>query len=480
MQTKKLVSTIFLSAFVYISIQTMVANAAPTTYYCCKDFITDHGSLLDNFENINDWKLDGMGTSYITVDKVNYKEGKQGLKLVAKNGQKVFATSYIDTNLKDAKNFAFDVYVYDKDSLGYITFYFTSNIRWEKYFYYTVNGANLHNGWNKVIIKKSTIQNDKAEDWNNSMTMFRLTVYPKNNTELSTNVTVDDFRYNVSQRAKLIFTFDDGTVGDLEAEPILTANNQKAVSFIAVSWVGSTNFMTLEDLKKLQSKGWDISSHTMSHPNLTALDNNAMVKELNDSYDWFIENGFQKSAGFLAYPFGYYNDNVIRETKKRYIFARTVISEGAQPHLSPELGDDLYKLKMVEARNNTSAQSIKDRINTTIDEGRLIILLFHRIVDKNPTEYQYLKSDFKEISDYIKSRNSDIDVVTFSDYLTTDVDITATNTIGGSENKNAPNSDNLSRMDSVNSKELEFVGTSTVLLVIILVSFIFLKKDKKR
>lgn len=476
LQTKKLVPVVFLSVFVYISIQTMVANAVPATYYCCKNFIADQGSLLDNFENLNDWKLDGINASYIMADRVNYKEGKQGLKLVAKSGHKVFATRYVDTNLKDAKNFAFDVYVHDKDSLGYIAFYFTSNIRWEKYFYYTVNGANLHNGWNHIIIKKSEMQNKKDEDWNNSMTMFRLTVHPKNNTELDTNVTIDDFRYGVKERAKIIFTFDDGTVGDLEAEPILTANNQKAVSFVVVSWIGSTNFMTLEDLKKLQSKGWDISSHTVTHPNLTAIDNSAMIKELNDSYDWLVENGFQKSAGFLAYPFGYYNDNVITETKKRYMFARIAISEDTQRHISPELGDGLYKLEAIDGRNNTSVQSIKDRINTTINEGQLIILLFHRIVDNNPTEYQYLKSDFKDISDYAKNRNSDIDVITFSDYLVTDTDITTANTTDRNEHKNGLNSDVLPTIDNTKSKELEFVGTSGVLVTIILISYIFHKK----
>lgn len=392
----------------------MVVDAyIPVTYSCCRNYITDQGTLLDNFENLNNWALGGLNTSYIMADAINFKEGEQGLKLVANNGNKVYTTRDINNDFSKTKNFAFDIYVDDMSTFGYFTFYFTSQKNWSKYFYYTTRSS-PSKGWNRFIIKKSDMTNIGGEDWNNTMIMFRLALYPIIGD--GTNVTIDNFRYNVSERAKIIFTFDDGTVGDLVAEKILTANNQRAVSFVTISWLNHTNFMTLDDLKKLQNAGWDISSHTISHPNLTAMDDNNMTVELNNSYDWLVNNGFQKSAGFIAYPFGYYNDNVIAKTKQRYIFGRYVMG-GIQSHLTPELGNDLYKLKTVEARNNTPVQLVKSQIDSTIDQEQLIILLFHRIVSNNPTKYEYLESDFKQISDYVKSRGSDIDVITFSDYL---------------------------------------------------------------
>ena len=406
--------SLFISVLIFIS-QIMIVDAyMPVTYSCCKSFIADQGTSLDNFENINNWTLNGLNTSYIVADTLNFKEGKQGLKLVAKNGDKVFATRNINNNFSNTKNFAFDIYIYDASTLGYLTFYFTSQGNWSKYFYYTIRSPS-RNGWNHFIIKKSDMTNIGGEDWNNKMTIFRLASYPI--TGKDTNVTIDNFRYNAPERAKIIFTFDDGTIGDSDvAEPILTSNNQRAVSFVTTSWLNHTNFMTLEDLKKLQNAGWDISSHTISHPNLTALDDNNLTIELNNSYDWLVNNGFQKSAGFIAYPFGYYNDRVIGKVKQRYIFARGV-DDGIQPHMESGSGDGLYKLKIMEIRNTTSVQLVKNRIDSTIDQGQLTILLFHRIVKSDPNKYEYLESDFKQISDYIKSRNSDIDVITFSDYL---------------------------------------------------------------
>lgn len=411
-KTNRLAFIIFMAILTYV-LQIMTVNAyVPVTYSCCKSYETYQGELLDNFENIDDWALDGLNTSYIVADTVNFKEGKQGLKLIAKNGDKVYTTRYIDMNLSNTKSFAFDIYIYDATTVNYITFYFTSHNDWSKYFYYNV-GSGLVNGWNHIIIRKSDMEG--KEDWNNKMTMFRLASYPI--AGQNTNITIDNFRYNISERAKIIFTFDDGTVGDLVAEQILTTNNQRAVSFITISWLNYTNFMTLDDLRRLQSLGWDISSHTMTHPNLTALDENNLTIELNNSYDWLVNNGFQKSAGFFAYPFGVYNNKVVEKAMQRYMLARTV-EDGIQPHLTERLGDKLYKLKIMEARNTTSVQSIKDRIDSAIDQEQLIILLFHRIVDKNPTKYEYMESDFRQISDYVKSRSSDIDVITFSDYLT--------------------------------------------------------------
>ncbi len=410
--------TISSDTYEKISVSSNISSITPVKYSCCKNYIANQGMLLDDFENLDIWTLNGLNESYIIKDTINFKEGMRGLKLVAKNGDKVYITRKIHEDFSNTKNFAFDVYVDDATTLGYITFYFTSRKSWSKYFSYTIDSPFI-NGWNHFIIKKSDMYNNRGEDWNNTIIMFRLAAYPITGSD--TNVTIDDFRYDASERAKVIFTFDDGTHGDFDnAEPILTANNQKAVSFVVIDWINNPDFLTSDQLKKLQGSGWDISSHTMSHPNLTELNDNDMIKELNNSYDWLINNGFQKTAGFIAYPYGYWNENVVTKTKQRYILARGV-HRGIEEHLSPYHKGGIYKLKVIDIHSNTTVQSIKDIIDHTIDQEGLLILLFHRIVDNNPGEYQYLKSNFQQISDYIKSRSSDIDVITFSDYVNVNI-----------------------------------------------------------
>ncbi|MFZ3170127.1 MAG: hypothetical protein WA130_21140, partial [Candidatus Methanoperedens sp.] len=88
----------------------------PVSYICCKNFVENQGKLLDGFEDLSIWTSGGSDNSYITADNIHFKEGKQGLKLVAKNGGKVVTTKYIRENFADTKNFVFDIYVHDPNS----------------------------------------------------------------------------------------------------------------------------------------------------------------------------------------------------------------------------------------------------------------------------------------------------------------------------------------------------------------------------
>ncbi len=79
---------------------------------------------------------------------------------------------------------------------------------------------------------------------------------------------------NVSA-ALLTYTFDDGTKGQLNAVDILRKFNQQGViGPIAKAYDGTVNDrhkLTLEDLRYFNQRGWEIASHSYSHPNLTQL-----------------------------------------------------------------------------------------------------------------------------------------------------------------------------------------------------------------
>lgn len=374
----------------------------------------------------NDWK------GGYQPDLVNYKEGQQGLKLTTKGVGYSYIDLVINNNFSTTNNFVIWTYVDNANNLSGMSIQFTSNgSSWRKWFYDPLwapgatpamsNGVKT--GWNKLIFNKRSFKNYFGENWDNVMNRVRIYIYAYATKDVS--VTFDDLRYDITgQRAKLIYTFDDGYKSlYTKAYPILSANNQTGVSWVVSSWVGADpyegiEYMNLSDLKTLQSAGWDISSHTVHHADLPNVSDSTLTSELNDSYDWFIANKFQKSAGFFSYPFGYFNDVVIDKVKQRYILARATIPESAQPHLAETTDDFRYIQRVMTVHNDTSVQEIKDRINDTINAKLLGILYFHNIVD-NDTGYvrDYTTSDFQKISDYLKSRSADIDVITYSDYV---------------------------------------------------------------
>lgn len=374
---------------------------------------------FDDFRyNINtgNWSVN---TGLQQVDSIHFKEGQKGLKLIATHGNTASIDKVIKNNFSDTNNFAIWAYIDNASNIGpnAIAIYITSTgTNWDKYFWDSI--WSYKTGWNKFVFNKQNFRNTKGESWNNIMNRIRLRIYPVGKTDL--NITFDDLRYNITgKRAKLMVEFDDGHLSTYtRAYPILRANNQPGISFVTSSYVGQgSSYMNLSNLQALQSSGWDISSHSVRHLDLTTIDDVEQSSELNGSYDWLVNNNFQKSAGFIAYPFGKFNDAVIDKVKKRYILGRSIMPESAQQHFTPTDDAIRYIQRVIYPINTTPVESIKDQINASINSKLLGILTFHDIVDSNPSKYGYLTTDLQTISDYIKSRSADIDVITYSDYV---------------------------------------------------------------
>ncbi len=60
--------------------------------------------------------------------------------------------------------------------------------------------------------------------------------------------------------------------------------------------------MDWEDLRQLTDVGWEIGSHTCTHPRLTRLDDAALCIELEGSRNDCLENIGRCDS--LAYPYG--------------------------------------------------------------------------------------------------------------------------------------------------------------------------------
>ncbi len=373
---------------------------------------------LDNlrYDVTDDWTVGGIGASLVP-DTINFKEGLMGLKLMATNGNYAYMDLPINKDFSNTNNFAIWTYVDNASNVNNILLYLTSNGTTFNRYFLDSEYHGVKTGWNKLVFNKNNFNNTGGESWDN-INMIRLSINPIGKSNI--NVTFDDLRYDITgKRAKLMIEFDDGDLSTYtKAYPVLSANNQPGVSFIVTSYMGSQASMNLDNLRTLQNAGWDISSHTIDHPYLTKLNDSMLIYELNESYDWLIANKFQKSAGFIAYPYGVFNDNVIEKAKQRYVLGRATLPEPAQQHFTPEDDSIQFIQREIPVYNTTSVQSVEDSINVTINAKLLGILVFHDIVDSFAYDrYQYLTTDLQKISNYIKSRSTDLDVVTYSDYV---------------------------------------------------------------
>jgi peptidoglycan/xylan/chitin deacetylase (PgdA/CDA1 family) len=129
----------------------------------------------------------------------------------------------------------------------------------------------------------------------------------------------------------LAVTFDDAYKSILEAAaPILKAFRLPATVFVPtafassgepLAWPGTDSWleteyavelepMTWDDLRKLGHSGWEIGSHSRTHPKLVELDDAALADELRRSRE-DIESALDRPCATLAYPYGEHDHRVV-------------------------------------------------------------------------------------------------------------------------------------------------------------------------
>ncbi|MGL9918805.1 hypothetical protein IGK44_000880 [Enterococcus sp. DIV1248a] len=144
--------------------------------------------------------------------------------------------------------------------------------------------------------------------------------YPKlperlENTDLAVEKVQNSNEDNLS--AAFCFVDDDSkTEVYTVLKPIFDARNAKFSTAVITENIGTDRFMNSTQLKELAADGYEIMSHTANHLHLTQLTDEELTHELTRSKQMLIDWGFNPE--YIMYPFGDFNDRVIKETRKYY------------------------------------------------------------------------------------------------------------------------------------------------------------------
>jgi peptidoglycan/xylan/chitin deacetylase (PgdA/CDA1 family) len=85
--------------------------------------------------------------------------------------------------------------------------------------------------------------------------------------------------------------------------------------------------MSWEQLSRLANAGWEIGSHTRTHPRLTQLDDDAIAEELTGSrHD--CEQWLDRPCESLAYPYGDQDSRVVEATREAGYVAACALPAG--------------------------------------------------------------------------------------------------------------------------------------------------------
>ena len=114
----------------------------------------------------------------------------------------------------------------------------------------------------------------------------------------------------------MIITFDDGYRDNFEhAYPILKEFGFTASIFCIADRINTEGYLTVEDIRQMDSEGFEFGSHTISHPHLSRLNSEEKWLEISNSKKQ-LEALVQKRVHFFCYPYGEYDQECIKLVKK--------------------------------------------------------------------------------------------------------------------------------------------------------------------
>lgn len=109
----------------------------------------------------------------------------------------------------------------------------------------------------------------------------------------------------------MAITFDDGAETDLlNAAPILHDMGFGATFFVTVGFLGQPGYMSKKQAHELSDQGFEIGSHSMTHPYLPDLDEGTLRHEIVDSKSE-LENITGRPVEHFSCPGGRYDQRAI-------------------------------------------------------------------------------------------------------------------------------------------------------------------------
>ena len=154
----------------------------------------------------------------------------------------------------------------------------------------------------------------------------------------------------------VVFTFDDGYKSiATRARPILRTQRWPGVLDLKVGNISDRWGFGTGRIRGLIRAGWEVDSHTLTHPDLTTLDDVTLRREVAGSRT-VIRRRFHVPVDFFCYPAGRYDDRVVAAVRRAGYLGATTTNYGlAKP-------GDLYRLDRVRVNRSDGVRGLAAKL----------------------------------------------------------------------------------------------------------------------
>jgi peptidoglycan/xylan/chitin deacetylase (PgdA/CDA1 family) len=215
-------------------------------------------------------------------------------------------------------------------------------------------------------------------------------------------------------------TFDDGYISYFTiGVPALNARGFKGTFFIITNYTDDPTSDPLnikaswDNWRTAAAQGHEIGSHSKSHPiaGLDSLTPTQLLDEVQGSKATIDAQIPAQACLAFAYPYGITNDSVTALVQSYYLGARGILFG---------LNDTPYYFNYVRAdfpdNTESNGSTLERETDLAIQTGKWLVMGFHRIDGQG--DYNPITEDrFKQILDYLKTKNQSIWAATFGSVL---------------------------------------------------------------
>jgi len=183
-------------------------------------------------------------------------------------------------------------------------------------------------------------------------------------------------------------TFDDGWESVYtNALPVLQQNGIHTTQYIITGTFSNYQYMSVAQVHSLNINGHEIGAHTITHPDLTTLDQTTLTHELVDSKKE-LQQRFGVDAKDFTSPYGAYNAHTLQQIGVYYRSQKNAEGDPAANELEAINVSDSFNalnIKSYSVRNTTSLNDLKKLIKAAQDNNGWLVLTYHQIDNSGET-----------------------------------------------------------------------------------------------
>lgn len=379
-------------------------------------------TVVERFNDDASWILQSPTGNTKAIDTVNKDTVyTQSIRVTNQNPSSTNATirkTLATQNQYNTSNYtAFDLkmYIQDVNTIDRIVVGLSTDATFANWGQYTVFASGLKSGWNHVTLplKRGTFTG--SFNGTQQVNVIQMRLQAKANT--TADVSFQEFSLVYANETAVHFTFDD-CWGEQELA-ITELNNRFMVASLGLikSRIGTSGYLTLQRVKELNARGYDIVNHTSTHVanNVNGLPTMPLAQQIVEIIDCtkFLEdNKMTRASRCIYFPYGKYDANTLSVLQdNNFLFGRSLIDR-----LDPRSPQNLYDAKTINLVPNVTAQNAIDAVTDARDCGVVCTFVNHRFTTNTAiTDSMFWYIDrWISLLDFIDAQN--IRTITTSQY----------------------------------------------------------------